>query len=1603
MGSGPVHVEVLSESERTRVVRLHLPEGRSVIRKEALGAGADERVSHEVSVLRRLSDVPHIAQLDPQQPDRTSIQLEDVHGTPLARVATPIDSSRIVNLMLALVRAVAVMHQRGVVHGDINPANVLLADDGQSPYLIDFALAMTFAELRPEFTHPEEIVGTLPYLAPEQTGRTGRSVDRRADLYGLGATMYELATGQPPFGKGDPLRLIHDHLARAAKPPATRNPAVPSALSDIIMHLLEKEPDDRYQTAEGLIRDLERVRDGVERMRVGENDVPLRIAEPSRLVGRDDEINVLRSAFEGAASGESRGLLVSGESGAGKSALVEELRPIATAGDAWYTSGKFDRYRRDQEHDGVAQAFRGLGRLLLAEPEDDLTEIRQRLLQALGHNAGLVAAAVPEFATLLKVPPEPGDPLTAQVRARRTALEILRAVASRRRPVVFVVDDVQWAGATPLGFVDQVLSGEEEVEGLLAVAVYREGQVDEADPLAPLLARWRQRPGRPEHLRITNLSPASLATMIAEMLHAPNETVAHLAGAAFGRTGGNPFETVQLLNGLRREGVLRPTGAGWSWDPATLEQRLARENLSELTEARVDGMPSATRQTLESMACLGGEVELQTLEIATGLPTAALQQRLTPALDDGLLVMAAELRRARFHHDRLRDTVLAGIPAPRLRGLRLRMARRLAKRPELFAAAADQYLNVIDALHDRQERHHAATLLRQAAGQSMWIGESLPAERMLEAAVRLTDDPTTLIELHTARHAALFRLGRLVEADEVYRTIISLSTGPYDRVEATRVQISSVTNRNRPEEAIELGLDLLRQLGWAVPKPDQLNTEIDEGLDWCSQWIDETSERDDLRRPDVTDPTVLAIGTLISRMMPACFFHDQVKMAWLAIAAARTWSERGPTRTLVGAISHLPWALIGRRQAYRAGYRLMLRLLTVGEERDFDPDLSEARFLYSLGLCQWFHPLEQDASEATRARDGLTHRGDLQTACYTFFPTVYAIDLYATLDEYAAEVEAALAFGARTGHEHGVGVFRPYRWLVAVLRGEPDTADWAKLADELADEPLAAANVNVARALAAAIFDDPASLESYSMAAMSLRPGIEATYAIWQAHLLRAIALADRSRASPDGGADLTELDGIVDWVARRAADMPTNFQHILRLIEAERAWAVRDFRTAMHAYDSALRNADHRPWHRAFITERAAKFLLSQGVDYIGWSLLVEAREAYRIWGARAKVDQLDRAYPSLEVPSEPSARVATRRSSITRGAIDMLGILSASRALSSETGIGALRAKVVEVVSAMTGATDVGLLLWDAEQRRWLAATDDGDRLVPVSERRRAPESVVRYVERTREPLIVADAIRDDRFARDPYFVDLRVCSILAAPVLSRGTLRAILLLEHHLIRDAFPVERLEGVMLIVGQLAISLDNALIYTSLEQKVAERTEQLALANERLAQLSITDPLTGVANRRRLEESLNADWMRAKRTRAPLTLAMVDIDHFKRYNDLHGHPAGDRCLQRVATQLDRSVRDTDLVARYGGEEFAVVMPDTAPSAAWEAAERIRIAIFDLGEQLTADEVLTVSIGIATLEDSEQQTTDQLIERADAALYQAKRTGRNRVCVAPMPG
>ncbi len=1604
-----LRTELVHESARSRVTRLVLST-RTVIRKEALAAGGPQRTRHEAEILGRLSGIEGVAHpaAGPDQDDN-AILLADVGGPALSQRTTPLAQPALLATTESLARTVAEIHHRGVVHRDISPANIVMSEEHGGPHLIDFALATTLVSIQPRFVHPREVAGTLPYLAPEQTGRTARPVDQRADLYALGATLYEFATGGPPFGTGDPLRIMHDHLTRVPVAPTTLNPAVPASLSAIIMHLLEKEPDDRYQSADGLVRDLAALRCGEALARPGTLDIPTRTMAPSRLAGREEEIGELRTAFLDALAGRSTGLIVSGAPGVGKTALVNELRPIVAGVDGWFVAGKFDQYRRDLEYDGVRQAFRALIRPLLAEPDSVLAEARERLLTTLGPNAGLAVAVVPELKTLLKVDPEPGDPMTAPGRIQHSAVEVLRAIASPKRPVVLFVDDLQWAGRTPLGTVEQILSGEERVDGLLLVAAYREGDVDATHPLTPMLARWRSQPLGPRHLRLGGLGPKGQSGLVADLLRLDPQPAVELARLIAPATRGNPYDTVELVNTLRHDQLLTAGDSGWGWDPDALRARLASVDMTALLANRLAALPPATMEVVSVLACLAGRVETDLLAAATSLTPDEVERRLAPAFAEGLLVFEPDGRQSvRFHHDRTHEALLGALTAEQRRIRRLRVARRLARRPAYFAAAAEQYLHVTDAVRAPAERRRVAGLFRRAADESAVVANHALAERFLSGAVRLTDpaDTARLIDLYLRRHVALTNLGRLEEADGVFHDIGQLDPPARQYTAAVTVQITSLNSRGLADKAMRIGLDQLAKLGLAIPAPADLGAEIDHALDELYRWFERTSAADDLAREPDYDSNQSDITRILGSLSLPAFFGDLDTMAWLSVRSMQLWARHGPAPDLLVPAGLIPIVTLTRRNDYHAGYHILRRALEVGRARGYTADTWRLEFLYAVGAGHRFGSLEDNVAAARRTLEGLIQTGDLQLACWTYYPLIQnLLDSAPSLDLVAAEVENALTFSARTGNTLAADTLRSLRHLVRILRGEctETAADEATRLSLIADDSHATVSLHVTQALGAAILARPEDLARHTEAVFPAPPTVETSYAVSVTRVLRALSLAGRARRVVDRArrdALLTTLDELVSQVSELATDAPVNFRHLLRLVEAERAWTVGDFQQAAYLFDAAQSESRtrSRPWHRALILEHAARFYLAHGLRDVGGRLLAAARREYLTWGAHAKVNQLDWAYPTLH--DMPSAAAPAASLTLAAGSIDLLGLVAASQALSSETSIDGLRARVVGILSEMTGATAVHLVLRDEEDGGWSVPSGSGAMisLVEASRRRLLPSSVVRYCERTLTAVVAADATSDDRFRRDPYIADLDRCSVLAIPIVIRGAARAVLLLENRMIRDAFLVERLDGILMIAKQLAVSLDNAQLYASLENKVADRTHQLATANHRLELLSLTDPLTGLANRRRLEDFLSTAWKQAQRQQIPIALAMTDIDFFKRYNDHLGHAAGDRCLEKVAACLAENAGPAHLAARFGGEEFAIVMPDTDLKEASRRAERLRHAVADLAEPHPAvrARVVTISVGFASLTPTAEDHQQRLVDLADEALYRAKRLGRNQV-------
>src|SRR5262245_451226 len=552
-----------------------------------------DRLSHEYELKDELDGAWAVRPLDfVHDGGRTVLVLDDEGGEPLDRLlGVPIEVGHFLCLAIGIAAALGKLHQRELVHKDIKPANILVDGNTDDVRLTGFGIASRLPRERQSPHPPETIVGTLAYMAPEQTGRMNRSIDSRSDLYALGVTFYQMLIGILPFADAGPMEWVHCHLARRPTAPAERLKDIPGVVSEIVMKLLAKRAEDRYQTAAGLESDLRRCHTEWEAQRriddfaLGEHDTPDRLLIPEKLYGRRREVETLLAAFDRIVNGGAPELvLVSGYSGIGKSSVVNELQPVLVPPRGLFASGKFDQYKRNIPYATLAQAFQNLIRPLLGKSEGDLAPWRDALQDTLGPNAGLIVDLVPEVKLIIGEPPPVPElpPKDAQRRFQMVFRQFIGVFARPEHPLALFLDDLQWLDAATLDLLEDLLNGS-GIRNLFLIGAYRDNEVTAAHPLMRKLDAMRAT-GRVEDIKLGPLTAENLGGLVADSLRCDAEQAVPLAELVHAKTDGNPFFVIHFLHVLADEGLLAfdHARARWSSDLGGIHAKRYTDNVVEL-------------------------------------------------------------------------------------------------------------------------------------------------------------------------------------------------------------------------------------------------------------------------------------------------------------------------------------------------------------------------------------------------------------------------------------------------------------------------------------------------------------------------------------------------------------------------------------------------------------------------------------------------------------------------------------------------------------------------------------------------------------------------------------------------------------------------------------------------------------------------------------------------------------------------------------------------------------------------------------------------------------------------------------------------------------
>jgi PAS domain S-box-containing protein len=1426
-------------------------------------SGLGDRMAHEYALKDELeggSMVRPVALV--REHGRTMLLLEDPGGGPLARLlGQPMEMGRFLGLATGLSAALRQVHGRGLIHKDIKPGNVLVDSATGRVWLTGFGIAARLPRERQSPEPPELVAGTLAYMAPEQTGRMNRSIDSRSDLYSLGVTLYEMLTGVLPFVASDPMELVHCHIARPPLPLEERLKDVPVPVSAIVSKLLAKTAEERYQTAAGLEHDLRRcltaweTQHGIDAFPLGQQDTPGRLLIPEKLYGREREIETLLAAFDRVVTtGRPELVLVSGYSGIGKSAVVNELHKALVPPRGLFASGKFDQYKRDIPYATLAQAFQSLIRPLLGKSDAELAGWREALREALGPNGRLMIDVVPELKLLIGEQPPVHElpPQQAQGRLQLVFRRFVGVFARPEHPLTLFLDDLQWLDTATLDMLADLLT-QSDVQQLLMVGAYRDNEVDASHPLMRKLDAVRKAGALVHEISLAPLAREDLGRLIADTLSCAPTSAAPLARLVHEKTAGNPFFAIQFISALAEEGLLRfdHDAARWCWELDRIHAKGHTDNVVDFMVGRLTRLPVQSQVALQQLACLGNVAEITVLSLVLRKSIEDVRSDLREPLR---LELVERLKGSyKFSHDRVQEAAYSLIPERLRAEAHLRIGRLLAahtpveRREEGIFEIVNQLNRGAALITSRNEREQFAEL-NLLAGQRakdttayasalsyLTVGEALLPEDSWERRHELA------FALALRRGECEFLTGAMAEAERRLSALSNRAVNTVERATVACLRADLYTALDQSSRAIAVGLDYLQHLGidWS-PHPTKEEARREYERIW-SQLGDRTIESL-IDLPLMSDPASLATLDVLAKIVPPAFYTDANLLALITCRAVNLSFERGNCDASCSAYEWLSMLAGPHFGDYRAVvYRFGQLGYDLVERRGLTRFQARTYMDFGGSVLPWTRHVRTGRDLVRRAFEAANKFGDLNYAAYCGNQlNTSLLTAGDPLAEAEREAEHGLAFAQKMRFGLVIDFITSQLGLIRTLRGLTPT--FGCFDDEQFDEARIerrfSANPDLAfgecfywiRKLQARFFaGDYASALYASSSAQQVLWTSGSQLETAEYHLYAALSQAASCDSAPVGERQqhLDAAAGHHKQLQIWAANCPENFENRAKLVGAEIARIEGRDREAMGLYEQAIRSARANGFihNEALANELASRFYAERGFEKIARVYLQDARCGYLRWGADGKVRQLDRLHPNVAAP-ETYGPTANSVSSVQQ--LDVATVVKASQAVSSEIVLSKLIERLMTIALENAGA-DRGLLILPAENEYLIQADAKtaGDRVeVGLCQNSitggTCPESIVRYVVRTRESVILDDAYKPNLFAEDDYLRGRPAKSILCLPLIKQGRLTGLLYLENTLTSYAFRPDRIAVLELLAAQAAISLENTRLYSDLQEREAK-------------------------------------------------------------------------------------------------------------------------------------------------------------------------------------
>lgn len=1358
------------------------------------------------------------------------------------------------------------IHEYRIIHKDINPANILLDAKG-TIRIIDFGISSTLPKETLKVSSINKLEGTLHYISPEQTGRMNRGIDYRSDYYSLGVTLYQMFTGTLPFQSNDPLELVYSHIAKLPTTPHEADHAIPKILSDIIMKLLAKTAEERYQSTYGLLSDLRechmqlQMTGEIHEFPLAVNDLSAYFQISEKLYGRDSEVAYLLKTFARVSEdGQTELMLVAGYSGIGKSSLVHEVQKPIVAKRGYFVSGKFDQLKRNIPYAPFMQALENLVQQLLAETEQEIQQWRERILTALGPNSGVILEVVPLLEKIIgsqPLPPALLGPTETQNRFIFVFQKFIEVLATKNHPLVIFLDDLQWADLASLKLLSAIIQ-QPAIKYLLIIGAYRDNEVSPAHPLMLILDTLKNG-AAVETLTLEPLKISDVQELLVDTLSQPAEIVKTLAEVCHLKTLGNPFFLNQFLRALVDDGLIKfdLTQGTWHWLLDKIKNKTSTDNVIDLVVSNLKRLTSEAQLMLRFAACFGSRFDLQMLSFLSEKNPQETAQIINDALQNSyILPLDQEYRfiindpnsnaRYQFLHDRVQQAAYSLLSEEEKKNIHLKIARHLLEKTpknkldEKLFAIVDQYNLGIDLLTQAEEKSAVCKLNLQTGQKAKLSAAYSTALQYFKFAIHLLPENcwreqyALSLQLYTEAAEAAYLSNDFNETENLSKIVLGHAHSILDQVKIYEIKIYTSIARNVPQDAVVTTLEVLKKLGYPLPRnPTQFHAVLSI---LKSKFLLLGKNHEQLiNLPILTEPYKLNTCNILSAAIAPTYYAAPELFPLCCLALFNLSVKYGYSKGTPAAYATYGIILCDVLNDIDRGYQFgQLALKLVEKYRATESEAKITLMVYGF-ITHWKDPLRDSMGPLLIAHVRGIEIGDLDYSAYSaYFYLAAAFYVGIELPQVAADTKKFYET-CRNQYTHGIVVhtIALHGQLIENLLGLSKnpcvfTGNWYQeevMLQEVIEikHGFEVFHFYVLKMLMNYLFYD---YKAAYQASLAIPPYLGAStgsiplkaYNFYES--LTLIALYQN--ASPREKQQYLKKIAINQKRLKLWAKFsPVNCLHKYHLVEAELASLKKNIINASTHYKIAIELAKQHEFinEHALANELAAKFYLAEGYEMVASGFMAEAYYSYTKWGAIAKLRHLETTYPQLLIHATSTALSETNlQTSKTQSSeiLDLATVVKSSQTIAREIVLSDLLKKLMSFVIENAGA-EKGYLLLEKNGEWLIEAATDKDKItvlqsLPLTDR--VPQSIIQYVINSKEMVVLDDAAKSNQFITDPYLAAQAPKSVLCIPLVNQGILSGMLYLENNLITGAFTKNRVALLNLLSAQIVISIANARLYS---------------------------------------------------------------------------------------------------------------------------------------------------------------------------------------------